>query len=66
MNRLPRFMWLTAERVSREGYISVMKNQAICVPGMQYKAITALARLLPLRQAHRLGELRSRVLANRK
>ena len=66
MGRLPSLMWLSAERVSREGYRAVMKNQAICVPGMQYKTITALGRLLPLGAAHRLGELRSRVLAKRK
>jgi short-subunit dehydrogenase len=66
MGGLPKFMWLSAERVSREGYNAVMKNEAVCVPGIQYKAITALARLLPIKRAHRLGELRSRVMAGRK
>src|SRR5262245_21657208 len=66
MRRLPRMMWLSADRVARDGYEAVMKNRAICVPGAQYKTITALARLLPLGASHHVAELRSRILAKRK
>lgn len=54
MNRMPKFMWLDAARVAEEGYRSVMRNQPICVPGLQYKAIVSFARLLPMGVAHRL------------
>ncbi len=66
MRRLPKMMWLTADRVAREGYDAVMKNRAVCVPGAQYKTIVALARLLPLEAGHRAAALRSRILAKRK
>ncbi len=66
MRRMPQMMWLKADRVAREGYDAVMKNRAVCVPGAQYKTITALARLLPLRAGHHAAELRSRILAKRK
>jgi short-subunit dehydrogenase len=59
-------MWLSAERVAEAGYEAVMKNRAISIPGAQYKLIAALVRLLPLSAGHRLGELRSRILARGK
>jgi short-subunit dehydrogenase len=58
MQRLPKFLWLNADRVVEDGYQAVMRNQAICVPGAQYRAIVALARKLPLRLAHRVAALR--------
>ena len=58
MQRLPKFLWLNADRVVEEGYQAVMRNQAICVPGLQYRAIVTLARKLPLRLAHRIAALR--------
>ena len=61
MNRLPKFMWLSAERVAEDGYRAVMKNQPICIPGAQYKLISTLVRLLPMNFAHRLGQARSRL-----
>lgn len=54
MNRMPNFLWLDATRVVEEGYRSVMRNQPICVPGLQYKTIVSLTRLLPMSVAHRL------------
>jgi len=54
MNRLPKFLWLDATRVVEEGYRAVMRNQAVCVPGVQYKTIVSLTRLLPMGVAHRL------------
>lgn len=66
MRRLPKFMWLSAERVAEEGYRAVMKNEPICIPGAQYRLISTFARLLPLKAAHRLGEARSRVFVKKK
>jgi short-subunit dehydrogenase len=54
MNRLPKFLWLDATRVVEEGYTAVMRNQPICIPGLQYKAIVGVARMLPMGVAHRL------------
>ncbi len=47
MNRLPEWMWLDADRVAEDGLDALEANRAICVPGGQYKAITALMKLLP-------------------
>src|SRR6202521_4558495 len=58
MRRLPKFMWLSAERVAEEGYRAVMKTQPLCIPGAQYRLISTFARLMPMKAAHRLGEAR--------
>ena len=63
VNRLPKFLWLSAERVAEDGYRALMKNEPICIPGLQYKLVSALIRLLPMGLAYRLGQQRSRVLA---
>jgi short-subunit dehydrogenase len=63
LNRLPKFLWLTSERVAQDGYRALMKNQPICIPGVQYKAISTIVRLLPMGMAHRIGRTRSRILA---
>jgi short-subunit dehydrogenase len=65
MKRLPGYLWLSAERVARDGYRAVMKNEPICIPSIQYRFITTVARLLPLNLAYQLGRLRSRILAKR-
>jgi len=66
MRRLPKFMWLSADRVAEEGYRAVMKNEPICIPGAQYRLISTFARLLPVKAAHRLGEARSRMFVKKK
>jgi short-subunit dehydrogenase len=66
MNRLPKTMWLSAKRVAEEGFDAVMKNRPLAVPGAHYKAISVFARLLPMNTAHRLGEMRSRILTKGK
>jgi short-subunit dehydrogenase len=58
MNRWPRFLWLQADRVAEEGYRAVMRNQAVCVPGLQYKTIVSLVRRLPMRLVHRVAATR--------
>jgi short-subunit dehydrogenase len=47
VSKMPKWMWLTAEEVVADGYAACEANRPITVPGGQYKAITALARLLP-------------------
>jgi hypothetical protein len=66
MSRVPSFMWLSAERVAEAGYRAAMKNEPICIPGAQYKLISTLVRLLPIDTAHRLGEVRSRLMGKGK
>ena len=63
MSRLPKFLWLTSERVAEAGYRALMKNEPICIPGAQYKAISTIVRLLPMGLVHRIGRTRSKILA---
>ena len=45
--RVPRAMWLDADDVARQGFDGVMQGRLQVVPGLSYKAIVALTRLLP-------------------
>ena len=65
LRRSPKFLWLTAERVAEDGYRAVMDNQAICIPGAQYKVISTLVRLLPMNVAYRIGHHRSQRMFRR-
>ena len=47
MNKLPRWVWLTAERVAREGFNAVNRGIPVTVNGTIYRGITRLARLIP-------------------
>ena len=47
MNALPRWMWLDAATVARQGFDAVMAGQAIYVNGRLYRTIVALVRYLP-------------------
>lgn len=44
---LPKWLWMSAEDVAAAGWRAVEANRPICVPGAVYKAITAVARLIP-------------------
>lgn len=44
---VPGFMWLDARDVVREGLRDAARGQAVSVPSLRYKAITALVRVLP-------------------
>jgi short-subunit dehydrogenase len=59
LRRSPKFLWLKAERVAEDGYRALMKNETICIPGAQYKAISTLGRLLPMNVAYRIGHRRT-------
>ncbi|BCW65466.1 dehydrogenase [Arthrobacter sp. NicSoilB4] len=45
----PRWMWLQAERVVREGLADNAKGKAVSIPSKRYKVLTAAARVLPAR-----------------
>lgn len=44
---VPRFMWLDARDVVREGLRDAARGRAVSVPSLRYKAIVAIATLLP-------------------
>jgi short-subunit dehydrogenase len=60
MARLPRWVWLSAERVAAEGYEAVMRNQAISIPGAHYKVLAGAVRLMSRGFAHGLGRRATR------
>lgn len=47
MDRLPGFMWLSAEQVAEAGYAAAEANRAVCVPGAVYKFLAGLAKVTP-------------------
>ncbi len=47
MNELPKWLWMDADTVAREGYAAVMRGDAVWVNGLQNRVIAALARLSP-------------------
>lgn len=44
---VPAFMWLDARDVVREGLHDAARGRAVSIPSLRYKAIVAIARLLP-------------------
>lgn len=42
IDRLPKFMWSTAEDVAEQGYQAVMKGKVFCIPGIFYKVLTII------------------------
>ena len=45
----PRWMWLQAEQVVREGLADNEKGKAVSIPSKRYKILTAATRVLPAR-----------------
>ncbi len=45
----PRWMWLQADQVVREGLADNDKGRAVSIPSRRYKILTAAARVLPAR-----------------
>lgn len=43
----PRWLWLQADRVVREGLADNARGRAVSIPSRRYKVLTAAARLLP-------------------
>lgn len=59
MNKLPKRMWLEADRVAREGIDAVLAGKVVQVSGLQYKAIHLMTKLLPDRLLLRMSAKRS-------
>jgi short-subunit dehydrogenase len=55
MNRMPRWMWMDAATVARQGFDAVMAGQAIFVTGRVNRTIAALVRHLPQRLVYSVG-----------
>jgi short-subunit dehydrogenase len=49
MNNMPRFLWLDAARVVREGYDAVMQGRSVVVNGRIYQFLVWLNGALPRR-----------------
>jgi short-subunit dehydrogenase len=47
MNRLPKWVWLSAEEVARAGVEAAERGRVVVVPGLFYKLVCGLVRLLP-------------------
>ena len=55
--KTPESWWLTAEEVVEHSYRGLARGQIVCVPGMRYRIITALAPLFPATLQYRLKRL---------
>lgn len=55
MNRMPRWMFMDAATVARQGFDAVMAGQAIFVTGRVNRTIAALVRHLPQRWVYSIG-----------
>jgi short-subunit dehydrogenase len=60
MNRMPAFMWLTAEKVAREGYDAVMNGRSVVVNGRIYRFLVWLNGSLPRSLARRVSAVAGR------
>lgn len=49
MNKMPRWMWMSAPDVARQGYDAVMSGETVVVTGRLNSAIATLVRILPQR-----------------
>ena len=47
VSRLPKWAWMDAPAVAREGYAASMKCRAVCVTGTANKGLVLLSKLLP-------------------
>lgn len=55
MGGLPEFMWLDAEKVVEVAWNSSQSGKAISVPGIQYKLLTMLMRVIPRPIVRKVG-----------
>ena len=53
---VPSWMWLDARDVVAEALHDVARGRAVSIPSLRYKALVALARLVPSRLAAAVGE----------
>jgi short-subunit dehydrogenase len=60
VSRMPKWMWMTAEDVAREGLDALERGEIVHVTGRANRAIKALVKLLPDRFALNLIQRRSK------
>ncbi|WP_328710550.1 SDR family oxidoreductase [Microbispora hainanensis] len=60
MSGLPRFAWLSADRVAADAMRDLARGAWVSIPSARYKAVATLARLLPLNLTGRVARLRYR------
>ena len=60
MNRLPDFMWQSAEEVARQGVDAVERGEAVYVTGRVNRAIKTMFKLMPDRLAMKMSARQSR------
>jgi short-subunit dehydrogenase len=53
---IPAFMWLSRQRVATAALDALGDGRVICVPGMQYKVLATVPRLLPRRLVRGLAD----------
>ena len=54
---VPDILWLTADDVAEAGIRGLERNQAIVVPGLQYKVVATAGRVLPRGAVRRIASL---------
>lgn len=64
MNRMPGFMWLSAEEVVRQGIDAVERGHAVHIPGRVNRSIKTLVQLMPDRLAMWLSARESKRYRN--
>lgn len=52
---VPEFMWLEADRVVADALRDFRRGQTVTIPGVQYKAIVGIGKLVPRRLVDRLS-----------
>jgi short-subunit dehydrogenase len=60
VDRLPRFLWMDADTVARQGYAAVMAGQPVLINGRVNQAIAGVCKLLPDSLQHEVSRLQGR------
>jgi short-subunit dehydrogenase len=60
VSKMPKWMWLSAEEVARQGVAAVERGEIVYVTGRVNRAIKTLMKLLPDRMALRIVQRRSK------
>ena len=55
MTGLPKFLWLSADRVVADAWIAATTGKVICVPGKQYALLSFISRFGPRPLVRKLG-----------
>ena len=55
MTALPKFMWLDSDKIVSKSWKYAKANRVICIPGWQYKILSAIARNAPRPIVRKVG-----------